>query len=114
MGYAQNIQTQGVSSAFARAAPGQSSCFGAVDVNDWGHMACTLRNGASAGSRSLRFAGRTNASAPTFTLWGGGFLGVASEGALEGLVQGGFCLLVFLFADAALFVVELEGEEFFL
>jgi hypothetical protein len=37
----------------------------------------------------------------------------AFQGALEGLVQGGLRAFVFLLADAALFVFDLELEEFF-
>ena len=45
-----------------------------------------------------------------FTLLG--FLGLALQGALESLIEGGLGLFVFLLADASLFVFDLEVEEF--
>jgi len=42
-----------------------------------------------------------------------GSLGFAFQGALEGLVQGGFGFFVLLLTDAALFVFDFEFEEFF-
>ena len=42
------------------------------------------------------------------------FLIFAFQGALEGLVQGGLGLFVFLLGDAALFVFDFEFEQLFL
>ena len=40
-------------------------------------------------------------------------LGFALQGALQGLIEGGFGAVVFLLGDAALFVFHFELEEFF-
>jgi len=41
------------------------------------------------------------------------FLVLSFQGSLQGVVQGGFCFLVFLLGDAALFVLDFQFEEFF-
>ncbi len=49
-----------------------------------------------------------------FPLSTSGFLALAFQGALEGLVQGGLGFFVFLLADAALFVFDFEFEQLIL
>jgi hypothetical protein len=62
----------------------------------------------------LRSNGQPRAAVPT-RIWSGlGFLALAFQGALEGLIQGGLGFFVFLLADAALFVFDFEVEEFVL
>jgi hypothetical protein len=83
-----------------------------------------LRSGGRQGRRSLRnvracdsetictrlgfaFAGAKGAFGSS------GFLALAFQGALQGLVQSGFGFFVFLLADSPLFVFDFQLEEFF-
>ena len=60
-------------------------------------------------SWSVRFTSLRSVP-PNFQL---GFLGFAFQGALQGLIEGGFGAFVFLLRDAALFVLHFELEDFF-
>lgn len=58
--------------------------------------------------------GQPKAAVPTRANRDLGFLALAFQGAFQGLIQGGLGLFVFLLADAALFVFDLEVKEFVL
>lgn len=66
---------------------------------------------AGGGTRSTYGAADTSLRSTRFACLG--FLGFAFQGALQRLIQRGFCAFVFLLADDALFVFDFELEDFF-